>query len=123
MSDIITRHPGPSGLPLSKAVRVGPFLFLSGQVPMDDQGQLLHGDIKEQTKAVLDRIVKTLDECGASLADVVKANVWLSDIGDFPLFNDVYAAYFKDGFPARSTVQAKLAGGVGVEIEVQAWLG
>lgn len=123
MNNSIRRYPSDLPLPFSKAVRAGGFLFLSGQVPLDDQGQPLRGDIGMQTRAVMDRIAATLAQAGASLDNVVRATVWLSDLSTFGAFNEAYRTYFGNGFPARSTVQAKLAMDVGVEIEVQAWVG
>jgi len=119
----ITRFPNTAGLPLSRAIRAGDFLLLSGQIPVDENGQVVRGDIATQTHAVLQRIGETLALAGAGYSDVVRATVWLADIGDFAAFNEVYRTYFSEGFPTRSTVEAKLALGVGIEIEVQAWLG
>lgn len=119
----ITRFPTPLPVPFSKAVRAGDFLFLSGVLAMDAQGQVLPGDITEQTRIVCERIVGTLRECGASTADVVKATIWLADLGDFAAFNAEYRRHFGADLPARSCVQAVLYAGAKVEIEVQAWLG
>ncbi|MEO9069197.1 MAG: RidA family protein [Caldimonas sp.] len=116
----IERHSTPLPMPFSKAVRAGGFLFLSGVLPMTADGQLVKGDIGAQTRAVIERIAASLGECGASLADVVRATVWLSDWNDFPAFNEEYRSYFGAALPARSTVQAQLYGGAGIEIEVQA---
>jgi 2-iminobutanoate/2-iminopropanoate deaminase len=117
------RIPNTTGYPLSRAIRAGDLLLLSGQIPVDENGQVVRGDIAAQTHAVLQRIGETLKLAGATYSDVVRATVWLADIADFAAFNDVYRSYFNDGFPTRSTVQAKLALDVGIEIEVQAWLG
>ncbi|MGV3572905.1 MAG: Rid family hydrolase [Ramlibacter sp.] len=119
----ITRFPNTAGFPLSRAIRAGDFLLLSGQIPVDEKGQVVQGDIGTQTHAVLQRIGETLALAGAAYSDVVRATVWLADIGDFAAFNEVYRTYFSEGFPTRSTVEAKLALGVGIEIEMQAWLG
>ena len=116
----IERIPTPLPMPFSKAVRAGGFLFLSGVLPMTAEGQLVKGDIGTQTRAVIERIAATLGECGASLADVIRATVWLSDWNDFPTFNEEYRRHFGAALPARSTVQAQLYGGAGIEIEVQA---
>ena len=123
MSEQLQRYPSHLPYPFSKAIRVGDFLFLSGQVPMDPQGNVVLGDIREQTEAVMSRIGETLTECGVGFDQVVKATVWLTDMQHFAGFNEVYARYFKQGFPVRSTVGAQLALGVDVEIEVQAWVG
>ena len=119
----IQRFPNTAGYPLSRAIRAGDFLLLSGQIPVDENGQVVRGDITAQTHAVLQRIGETLALAGATHSDVVRATVWLADIGDFAAMNEVYRTYFKDGFPTRSTVEARLALDVGIEIEVQAWVG
>lgn len=123
MSDTIKRYPSHLPFPFSRAIRVGDFLFLSGQVPMNAQGEVVRGDISVQTEAVMTRISETLAECGVGFDQVVKATVWLSDMQHFTGFNEVYKRHFPDGFPVRSTVGAQLALGVDVEVEVQAWLG
>jgi 2-iminobutanoate/2-iminopropanoate deaminase len=119
----IERLATPLPMPFSKAVRAGGFLFLSGVLPMNADGQLVPGDIRAQTRAVIERIAAHLAEAGASLADVVRATVWIADWDDFAAFNEEYRRYFGAALPARSTVQARLYGGAGLEIEVQAWLG
>lgn len=119
----ITRYPTPLPAPFSKAVRVGGFLFLSGVLPMDAQANIIEGDIQAQTRAVLDRIALTLGELGASMADVVRTMIWLSDLDDFAAFNEEYRKHFPAGLPTRSTVQATLYKSAKVEIEVQAWVG
>lgn len=123
MSDTIKRYPSHLPFPFSRAIRVGDFLFLSGQVPMIPQGEVVRGDISVQTEAVMTRISETLAECGVGFDQVVKATVWLSDMQHFTGFNEVYKRHFPNGFPVRSTVGAQLALGVDVEVEVQAWLG
>lgn len=122
MTDI-QRIPSSLPLPFSRAVHAGGFLFLSGQIPMDKEGQVVRGDITVQAHATMDRIGESLALAGASFNDVVKATVWLSDLALFQQFNEVYKSYFPHGFPVRSAVEAKLAFGVDVEVEVQAWLG
>lgn len=122
MSRSIERFPTDLPLPFSKVVRAGGFLFLSGQLAMDGHGKLLAGDIQAQTHAVLRGIAATLAEHGASLAQVVRASVWLADLNDFAAFNEVYAQYFAGALPARSTVQSRLGQDARVEIEVQAYV-
>lgn len=116
----IERIATPLPMPFSKAVRAGGFLFLSGVLPMDASGQLVAGDIALQTRTVIERIAATLGECGASLGDVVRATVWLADLGDFAAFNAEYRRHFDGALPARSTTEARLYGGARIEIEVQA---
>jgi reactive intermediate/imine deaminase len=118
----IVRIPSALPFPFSRAVQAGGFIFLSGQIPIDEDGTPVHGPIADQTRLVLDRIVTSLAVCGAGLADVVKVTVWLSDLALFGQFNEVYRDYFQaHALPARSTVCAALAVGVDIEIEVTAY--
>ena len=123
MSHAITRYPTPMPVPFSKAVRAGGFLFLSGQLAMDAQANILSGGVAEQTRVVLERIAATLAELGAGMDSVVRVTVWLADLNDFAAFNEEYRKHFTGGLPARSTVQAVLYRNAAVEIEVQAWTG
>lgn len=112
---------GPAAFPISKAIRIGDFVFLSGQIPLQD-GKPLLDSIEAQTHAVLSTISSSLQAAGSSMDQVIKTTIWLSDLGNFERFNEVYRTYFKEGaYPVRSTVEAKLAFGVGVEIEAQAY--
>ena len=117
----IERYPTPLPVPFSKAVKAGGFIFLSGQLAMDAQANIIDGDITAQTRAILERIAATLEEVGASMADVVRVSIWLRDLAEFPAFNEEYKRHFPLGYPARSTVRADLYRGAAVEIEVQAW--
>ena len=119
----IKRFLGNSDMPFSRAVQAGDFLFLSGQIPLNEKGEIVRSSIEDQTNAALDRIEETLKLAGADFSHVVKATVWLSDMALFADFNKVYAERFGDTLPTRSLVEAKLAKNVDVEIEVQAWLG
>ena len=104
-------------LTLSKAVRAGDFVFLTGQIPMRDGAPLTDGTIEDQTRACLEDISATLAEASCSLADVVKSMVWLRSREDFPGFNDVYGKYFPEGPPARSALVSEFLVDVRVEIE------
>ena len=108
-------------LSLSRAVRAGDFVFLTGQVPMQDGKVMTGGTIEDQTRAVLEDIRETLALAGCEMKDVVKAMVWLTSRDDFPGFNAVYAEYFPDEPPARSAVVSDLLVDVKVEVEVVAW--
>ena len=119
----IERIPSPLPVPFSKAVRAGGFLFLSGVLAMDAQGSIIEGGIQTQTRTVLERIAQSLQECGTSMTNVVRATIWLGNLDDFAAFNEEYAKHFPEGLPARSCVQAVLYRQAKVEIEVQAWLG
>lgn len=108
-------------LSLSRAVRAGDFVFLTGQVPMRDGAPMTFGSIEEQTHAVIGDIRATLALAGCGLQDVVKSMVWLRDRNDFAGFNAVYASYFPDAPPARSAVVSDLLVDVRVELEVLAY--
>lgn len=112
---------GGRRLSLSRAVRAGDFVFLTGQIPFVDGAPMTSGSIEEQTRVVLDTIRATLAEAGCALSDVVKSMVWLTDRADFPGFNAVYAEYFPDEPPARSAVVSDLLVDVRVEVEVVAF--
>ena len=108
-------------LSLSRAVRAGDFVFLTGQVPMQNGAVMTHGSIEDQTRAVLDDITATLALAGCDRTDVVKSMVWLTSRDDFPGFNAVYADYFPEHPPARSAIVNDLLVDVKVEIEVIAY--
>lgn len=112
---------GGRRLSLSRAIRAGDFVFLTGQIPFRDGVPMTSGSIEEQTRAVLDEIRETLAAAGCALSDVVKSMVWLTDRADFPGFNAVYAEYFADDPPARSAVVNDLLVDVRVEVEVVAY--
>ena len=108
-------------LSLSKAVRAGDFVFLTGQVPMKNGVVITEGSIEEQTRIVLDEIKNTLTDAGCQLQDVVKAMVWLKNRDDFPGFNSIYGEYFSHEPPARSAIVSDFLVDVLVEIEVVAY--
>jgi len=108
-------------LSLSRAVRAGDFVFLTGQVPMQNGAVMTHGSIEDQTRAVLDDVTATLALAGCDRNDVVKSMVWLTSRDDFPGFNAVYAEYFPEQPPARSAIVNDLLVDVKVEIEVIAY--
>ena len=108
-------------LSLSKAVRAGDFIFLTGQVPMKDGVTITEGTIEEQTRICIELIRETLKEAGCSLNDVVKSMVWLKDRDDFPGFNSVYGEYFSEGPPARSALVSDFLIDIKVEIECTAY--
>ena len=108
-------------LSLSRAVRAGDFVFLTGQVPMQNNAIMTHGDIEDQTRVVLDDITETLKLAGCDRGDVVKSMVWLTSRDDFPGFNAVYAEYFPESPPARSAIVNDLLVNAKVEIEVIAY--
>ena len=99
--------PTPRG-PYSPAVRAGDFIYVSGQGPVDPlTDKITAGDIKHQTRVTLNNIRTILAACGATLADVVKCSVFLKDASEFKLMNEVYAEFFPQDRPARTTIEAK----------------
>ena len=108
--------------PYSQAIQAEDFLFLSGQIPLDPKtGELVKGDIRIQTRQVLENIRGVLESQGSGMKDVVKATIFLKDIGNFNQVNEVYATYFPSSPPARSTVEvAKLPRDADIEIEMTA---
>ena len=108
-------------LSLSRAVRAGDFIFLTGQVPMQDGQVMTSGSIEEQTRACLTRIRETLAEAGCGLEHIVKSMVWLKSREDFPGFDSVYAEYFPEGPPARSALVSDFLVDIRVEIECVAY--
>jgi len=105
--------------PYSQAVKANGFLFLSGQIPLNLNGEIVSEDIKEQTKQVLENLKAVLEASGSSLEKVVKTTIFLVDMNDFAVVNEIYASYFvSDKKPARAAVQvAKLPKNVKVEID------
>jgi 2-iminobutanoate/2-iminopropanoate deaminase len=110
--------------PYSQAVRAGSLLFVSGQIPLDPAtGRLVDGDIAAQTHRVFANLRAILEAAGASLDHVVRATVYLADMDDFTVVNEVYGGYFSSPAPARATVQAaRLPKDARVEIDVIATL-
>ena len=121
MKKIISTNEAPAAVgPYSQAVRVGAMVFCAGQIPLDPKtGQIVTGDISAQTKRVMENIAAVLKAEGLNFEHVVKTTIFLTDLGDFQAVNEVYASYFKQQPPARSTVQVSaLPKGAHVEIEV-----
>ena len=115
--------PGGTRLPFPKAVRAGDFVFVSGQMAIGADGQLVEGGIEVQARQVMDNIQAILAKAGCSMDDVVKCNVFLTDISHFREMNEIYRTYFKEGnYPARTTVEAKfVAPPMKVEIDCIAY--
>ena len=113
--------PAPVG-PYSQAVDAGGFLFCSGQIAIDPRTNQVHtGPIEEQAKIVMENVKAVLTAAGLSFGNVVKTTIYLTNMNDFAQVNEVYAKYFTEAPPARSTIAvAGLPKGVHVEIEVLA---
>ncbi len=114
-----SQAPKPIG-PYSQAVAAGGFLFLSGQTPIDPEtGEVVAGDIEAQTERAILNLLAVLKEARVTPENVVKTTVYLADMKDFPRMNEVYARYFKNEPPARTTIQAAgLPRNVRVEIDL-----
>ncbi len=120
MKETISTENAPSAIgPYSQAVKVGNFVFCSGQIPIDPAtGEFVSEEVTEQTRQVLKNLSAVLEAAGSSLANVVKTTVFLVDMNDFAQMNEVYAEFFSENKPARATVQAaRLPRDAKVEIE------
>lgn len=109
---------GGQNLPFCEATVANGFVFVSGQVAMGEDGEIIGGGIVAQTHHCIKSIIAILEKAGCTLKDVVKATVWLDDARDFQAFNRVYASYFQEALPARACVQSALMVDAKVEIEV-----
>ncbi|OEG00288.1 hypothetical protein BHF71_05130 [Vulcanibacillus modesticaldus] len=121
--ETISTNKAPKAIgPYSQAVKVNSFIFTSGQIPLTKDGELIDGNIKEQTEQVFKNLIAVLEAEQLTLNDVVKVTVYLKDMNEFQEMNEVYATYFKEHKPARSTVEvARLPKDVKVEIEMIAF--
>jgi reactive intermediate/imine deaminase len=109
---------GGQHLPFCQATVANGFVFVSGQVALGDDGEVITGGIVAQSHHCIKSIIAILQKAGCTLKDVVKVNVWLDDTRDFQAFNRVYAGYFQEALPARACVQSALMVDAKVEIEV-----
>jgi 2-iminobutanoate/2-iminopropanoate deaminase len=111
--------------PYSQGVRAGEYVFFSGQIPLHPQtGEVVSGGIDAQTKQVMNNMAAVLTGAGLSFAQVVKTTIYLTDMNDFAVVNEIYGSRFAGVYPARATVQvAALPKGVSVEIEWVAYCG
>lgn len=112
------KAPGAVG-PYSQGVKAGNIIYTSGQLPIvTESGELSTGDIQKETRLCLENVESVLKEAGATLNDVVKVTVFVTDMNNFSLINEVYAEYFTEHKPARSLVEvSKLPKGADIEIE------
>ena len=122
--EVIFTDKAPKAIgPYSQAIKFGDILFISGQVPVNPATGELTGDIKVQTRQVLENIKSILAAAGASASDVVKTTVFLQNLDDFAAINEIYGAYFPKEAPARSTVEvARIPRGALIEIEAIAFI-
>lgn len=112
------RGPGAVG-PYSQAIDSDGLLFVSGQIPLDPEtGRMVEGDVAVQAERVLHNVAGIVEAAGGSLRDVIRATVWLTDMGDFDRVNEVYARFFDEDPPARVCVEVcRLPKGAQVEID------
>jgi len=123
--EIISTDKAPAAVgPYSQAVKAGNLLFASGQIPLDPiTNELVEGDVQVQTRQVLTNLKALLTAAGASLDKVVKTTVFLTDMNDFPLMNEIYSEFFPSNPPARACVAVSaLPKAVSVEVEAIAIL-
>jgi len=112
--------PAPRG-PYSPAVKAGDYIFVSGQIPIDPAtNQPMLGDIVDETRQVLKNIENALAACGATMADVVRCSVYLTNVSDFAAMNGVYAEVFGEAKPARTTIGVAALPLAGAKIEIDA---
>lgn len=125
MRQVATDHAPKAIGPYSQGMRVGELVFFSGQVPLDAvSGQITGANVQEQTRKVMQNIEALLKSQGLDFSRIVKSTVFLTNMGDFAAFNEVYASFLKAPYPARSTVEVSaLPKGALVEIECIAWAG
>jgi reactive intermediate/imine deaminase len=110
-------------LSLSRAVRAGNMIYLTGQIPMKDGQPMTEGSIEEQTRSCMENIRATLQMAGRDLSDIVKTTVWLKERGDFPGFDATYGEYFPQDPPARTGLVSNFLVDIKVEIECVAYAG
>lgn len=108
-------------LPFHPAIRAGDYIFVSGQVSKDADGNMMVGSIEVETRGTLDSVRRILQQGGADLSDVVRVTTYLADVRDFGRYNRVFAEYFKDGNIARTTIEARAVIDCKIEIEVIAY--
>lgn len=114
--------PQGGALPFAKAAGADGWLYVSGQVPRDESGQIVYGNMTTQAKATLDNLKTVVESAGYSLEDVIRVGVWIEDPRDFGEFNKVYAEYFTaEHAPARVTVQAMMMADLKVEVDCIAY--
>lgn len=125
MKKVIQTDNAPAAIgPYSQAVRAGDFLYVSGQIPLDPtSGEVVSGGVEEQTDRVLKNLQAILEEAGADFTNVVKFSIFLKDIEDFGVVNEIYGSFLEEPYPARATVEvSRLPKDVLVEMDVVAYV-
>ena len=105
--------------PYSQAIKAGPLVFLSGQIPLDPESmEIVSDDVSAQTHQVFKNLIAVADAAGGSLSNAAKLTIYLTDLGDFAVVNEIMAGYFSEPYPARATIQVSaLPKGSAVEID------
>lgn len=122
MPEVVSTQMAPQAIgPYSQAIKHGGLVYVSGQIPLKPDGELIAGGISEQTRQVLTNLHHILEAAGSKLENVLKTTVFLQDMNDFAEMNKIYSEFFAEHKPARATIQvARLPRDVSVEIEVVA---
>ena len=120
--ELVRTGPAPVGLPFSPGIKFGDLVFVSGQGPIDQNGKVVAGDIKSQTKTTLENFRKVLVAAQSGMEYVLQTTVYISDLNDFSEMNEAYSSFFPDPKPARTTVRADLLFGMRVEIQGVAYV-
>lgn len=125
MIDPIDTKKAPAAIgPYSQAIKAGSFLYTSGQIPLTPEGEMLTGDVVKETHQVFANLKAILEEAGLSFQHVVKTTVFVADIQNFNVINEIYGRYFGEHRPARSLVEvSQLPKGASLEIELVAFIG
>lgn len=124
MKRVFSTDKAPQAIgPYSQAVLGGNLVFVSGQIPLRPDGNMVVGSIGEETKQVMENIKAILEKTDTKMQSIVKTTIYLTDLGDFEKVNEIYGSYFENEPPARTTVQvAALPKGAKVEIEAIAFI-
>lgn len=119
---VISTNKAPSAIgPYSQAIIIGSFVFTSGQIALKPDGEFLDDDIQNQTKQVLNNLKEVLIASGSSFEKIIKTTIFLTDMNDFSIVNEIYGSYFQSNKPARSTIAVmSLPKNAKIEIEAVA---
>lgn len=113
----VNTGPAPQNLPFSPGIKTGDLIFVSGQGPIGQDGKVVSGDIRAQTRLTLENFRKVVAAAGSGMENVVQTVVYLLDLADFSAMNEVYSSFFPEPRPARTTVRADLLFGMKVEVQ------
>jgi 2-iminobutanoate/2-iminopropanoate deaminase len=120
--ELVRTGPAPLNLPFSPGIKFGDLIFVSGQGPIDQNGKVVPGDVKSQTKITLENFRRVLVAAQSGMEYVLQTTVYLSDLNDYSEMNETYSTFFPDPKPARATVRADLLFAMKVEIQGTAYV-